>query len=184
LKPYTEPIQPVGAGAVDVAALAGAEPVHEPGRDVGGDVARARGRRLAAARRPAEEALVGARPHDAVGVHGDGERSRERAHHLAVRRDRRVGAVPAEAGVLRVDQVGLHRPQRVVVDLEPLARLGEEARDEHVGSGEQLVEDGEALGLADVERHAPLVLVHLEVGGAVVRCDLAQHVAQVVAAAG
>ena len=82
-----------------------------------------------------------------------------------------------------MDDVGLDDPLVGVADAEAVDRAGHVPVDEHVGRSQQVPEDVPTLGPAQVERHAALVLVHLQVGRAVVRGDLAEHVAQVVAAA-
>ncbi len=93
-------------------------------------------------------------------------------------------AFAAVAGVLAVDDVGLRRLLLGVADPELRTGVAGEAVDEHVRGGQQLVEERAALVPAQVEGDAALVLVDLDVRGAVLRGDLAEEAAQVVPHAG
>ncbi len=98
-----------------------------------------------------------------------------------MRRDLRVRSRRAEAGVLAVDDVRLHGALRFVADAHAIADVGDEAVDEHVGCRDETEEDLPALLAAEIEREAPLVLVHLQVRRAVAGRELPEEVTDVVA---
>ncbi len=76
-----------------------------------------------------------------VGVAGDRHQSADRLDHEVVPgpvRGRSVGAVAADR---EVDEIGIQRAQRVVIEPEPRQGAGSEVLDEDVGIGEQPAQD-------------------------------------------
>ena len=139
---------------------------------------------LAARHGAAHVRPAGGGVHEAVLAHQHGHPPGEGVHHLAVGRDGGVRPGGPEAGVLAVHDVGLDGDLRVVPDPEAVEGVGGVAVHEHVSGGDEGPEDLAARLGAQVEGDAALVLVDLEVRRAVVRLDLAQEVAEVVAPPG
>jgi hypothetical protein len=101
----------------------------------------------------------------AVRLAGDGHDPAERLHERLV--TRRVLARPrsTEGRDRAVDEPGIHRRQGVVAQPERLHRAGPEVLDENVGRRRHALEDLDALGRLEVERHVALVPVdHQERG--------------------
>ena len=93
-------------------------------------------------------------------------RDRHQAAHalgdLVEARPVAVGAVLAEAGQADVDEARVDGAQRFVVEAEPVLHVGPIVLDQHVGAFRHLLENGDALGLLEVERDAALVAVQVE----------------------
>src|SRR6185503_9612857 len=69
----------------------------------------------------------------------------------------RIGTTPALAVAARVDDPRVHAPHVVVGETEALARVVEEARDEHVGPFEQAIEQRAPVGRGEIDADAALV---------------------------
>jgi len=69
----------------------------------------------------------------------------------------RIGAALPLAVAARVDESRVHPAEVLVRQAKPLARIVEEAREEHVGPGDEPIEELPARGLRQVEAEAPLV---------------------------
>src|SRR6185437_7673280 len=67
----------------------------------------------------------------------------------------------AEAGDARIDQPRVDLAQRLVVDAEAALDVGPEVLDQHVGPGDELLEDLDTLGVLEIERHRALVAVQV-----------------------
>ena len=105
----------------------------------------------------------------------------EVVHHLPVRGHFRVRSGRAVTGGLAVDDVGLDRLHRLVVEPELLVRRADVAGDEDVGVGEEARHDRLTLWCARVHGDAALVAVEHEVEDGVVGPEADHDVAQVVA---
>src|SRR5438552_5006030 len=72
-----------------------------------------------------------------------------------------IGAALSEAGDAAVDQARVDRADAFVVDAEPLLHVGAVVLHDDVGVLRELLEDLHGLGIAQVQRHAPLVAVQI-----------------------
>ncbi|HSZ42509.1 MAG TPA: hypothetical protein VK817_21315 [Trebonia sp.] len=116
------------------------------------------------------DALGRVKARDRVGDRraGDARRPRVQRHaqHPAVglrdrvvRRTLCVGAVGAEAADRAVDQARVEAEQALGADVQALGGAGSEVVDEHVGGGDQVVEDLLVSGVPVVDGDAALVVV-------------------------
>ena len=69
----------------------------------------------------------------------------------------------------RVDEARIHRRHRFVADAEPVLHVRAVVLDQHVGLRGHLLQDRDAVGRLEVERHAALVAVHVLEVAAVAR---------------
>src|SRR5207249_9789293 len=67
----------------------------------------------------------------------------------------------AEAGDAAIDQAGVDRPQRLVVDAQTLFHARAVVLHDDVGVTRELLEDRHPLRIPEVECHAPLVAVEI-----------------------
>ncbi len=85
-----------------------------------------------------------------------------------------IGPVLAEARDAGIDQAPVERPQALIVDAEPELHVGTKILHQHVGRGDEPLQDLDAVLLLEVERHAPLVAVKiLEIGEVAPAAELA-----------
>ena len=166
----------VGTRHVEVTTLTGARGVREPGRHAERREHRPEHHTAADAR-----AVVGGHHEALVVEHQGGRGTAEVVHHLPVRGHFGVRPGRAVAGGLAVDDVGLDRLHRLVVEPELGVRRADVAGDEDVGVGEQPRHDRLALGGAGVHGDAALVAVEHEVEDGVVGPEADHDVAEVVA---
>src|SRR2546427_10630599 len=95
---------------------------------------------------------------------GDARDGHQAAHALSDLIDAgpvAIGPALAEARDAAVDQPRVDRAQVLVVDAQSPLHVRAVVLDDDVGLARQLLEDGHALGLAEVERHPPLVAVQV-----------------------
>ena len=108
-------------------------------------------------------AKVGDRDADAhralAGQSGDRHQPAHALRDLVESRPQAVRPVLAVAGDAGVDEARVDRGHRLVVDAELSLHVGTEVLDQHVGLQHQLLEDRDALGRLQVQRHAALVAV-------------------------
>ena len=84
----------------------------------------------------------------------------EAAHRLGERAEagpRAVRPELAEAGDARDDEAGVERVQHLGADAPAFERAGSEVLDQHVGVGDELLEELRAVGVAEVQRDRLLV---------------------------
>src|SRR2546427_1812889 len=95
---------------------------------------------------------------------GDARDGHQAAHALSDLIDAgpvAIGPALAEARDAAVDQPRVDRAQVLVVDAQSPLHVRAVVLDDDVGLARQLLEDGHALRLAEVERHPPLVAVQV-----------------------
>src|SRR3546814_12594764 len=63
-----------------------------------------------------------------------------------------VGTVLPKADAMGVDDIGVDRLHRVIIEAKPLDRLAAHVEHEDVGVGEQRLHAGKVVGLLEVER--------------------------------
>src|SRR5439155_213743 len=109
---------------------------------------------------PADEVAEGG-PLLHVGPAGRREPVRDPAprpeRHAVVAAAARAGPARALAVALGVDEARVHAPQVLPGDAQPLARIGQEVGEEHVGAHDQAVEERAALVGPEVDADAALL---------------------------
>src|SRR3546814_6408713 len=73
-----------------------------------------------------------------------------------------VGTVLPKADAMGVDDIGVDRLHRVIIEAKPLDRLAAHVEHEDVGVGEQRLHAGKVVGLLEVERDRLLAAIRSE----------------------
>src|SRR4030095_11042725 len=92
---------------------------------------------------------------------GDGHQSAHALGDLVDPRPIAIGPALAEAGDAAIDQPRVNLAHRLVVDPQALLHPRPVVLYDDVGVLRELLEDRHTLGVAEVERHAPLVAVEI-----------------------
>jgi hypothetical protein len=170
----------VGGGYVDEASVAGARSMDERRSNVKRAIDSSA--RCSFAAHVHAPTRFGGGLVDLSILHLERDCAGQRIHHLAVRWDRRVRPAGAVTGALTIDDVGLTAALRFVSDPQAIHRSRNHSVDEHVSGPEQFPEQFLAGWKSQVEGHTALILIDLDVSGAVMGRYLAKEISEIVSA--
>ena len=110
-------------------------------------------------------AQIGNRDADAhgslTGQPGDRHQAAHALRNLVEARAQAIRSVLAVAGDAGIDQARIDRGHRLVADAKPVFDIGTVVFHQHVGARRQLLQDRDAFGRLEVQRHATLVAMHV-----------------------